>query len=764
MWKRWIEAVFSRPLLKLYGGAYAAAVAMALGVALIPLFNVPGYESSALFGGILGLMAVGLSLRAIDGGWIRAPLEDRDAGTSGGDFGALALLNMGLMVAPLVLLSLNGFWVPVCDWGVALGMWGLIVAPAILLGQCSAWLGQALFERRWGAWAVGFGLPLADGIALMVHLALEPPIIGHQWLIGYFAGSIYDEALGIPTSLIAYRVILGMAMVVVVAGLHSVWAMKRARRGPGWSGLLCIVMAVGAMTGWVYRQEFGIGIDRAMIVEELGGTVESEHFIIHYSDTASVVERRDEMVADHEFRYAQMREFFGVDPVGESGQKLRSFVYGDPDSKGALMGARTTMVAKLWLQEMHILWRYPGDSMLAHELAHLFTESFGAGPLSLSMQRGIGVNMGLVEGVATAAEWPVRDLSPHEATAAMRTLDMAPDLRRLFGASGFWTEASGSAYTAMGSFVRFLIDEEGMEAFQQAYPRGDFKGAYGEDAAGLIERWEAFLDGQELNPAQLRLAAHQYDRPTIFERRCARALAERHRQAADHRRAGALNRAREGFESVVADDPKRLEASREWVGIKRQLGHYESGYRIADEALGNELSHVDQAYFIELKGDIEWTRGDGHRASDHYRQAIDKAGESSHLRRLHLKARLADDRVDRARKVLVERKSAGPRVYHLLRWFQDDEEGAEVNYLLGRHLWQRGEYDEALAYLERAHGRMGSSWLDDEASMMLGQSLMATGRGDQAEVIWEALSLSQSPRSRQVAKLWQERQQWMARE
>ncbi len=762
MWKRWFNKAIDSRRARIYAVVYGLTVVLAVAVAWVPLFNILGYESAALFGAVLGLVATGLSVWSIQRGLSAGPLSAHEAQTNSAEaFGELALFNLGLMAGPLVVLSLNGLRVPVCDWGTGIGFWALIVFPAILLGQGAAWLGHVLFDRWWGVWAVALGLPLVDALALAWHLATEPPIIGHQWFIGYFAGSIYDEALGLPTSLVAYRAIWLAALVALVAGIQALWRWREQGRRPTWSALLCVAMALAAASGWIYRQEFGIGIDRDHIIEELGGTVESDHFVIHYPNQRDTVDRLEEMIADHEFRYAQMRDYFGVDPVAKSGRKVRSFVYADPDSKGALMGARHTMVAKLWLGEMHILWRHPGDSMLAHELAHIFTEPFGAGPLRLSMQRGIGVNMGLVEGIATAAEWSGGELTPHEATAAMRQLEMAPDLRRLFGATGFWTEASGPAYTAMGSFVRFLVDEEGMDAFKEAYPRGDFEGAYGRSVEALIDDWEAFLDDLELEEAQMRWAEHRYGQRSIFQQVCARALAEQQRRGRHYRRAGALERAEEVLGDVLEADDSRLDVWREWIDIKRRLGAYDDAYAAARAVRSTgDRSAVEQARLLALKGDIRWAQGEGQAASSYYGRALSKEGESGHLRGLTLKKRLADVGHRRGREVLVEERSTARRIYTLTRWIDDGDKSREAKYLLGRLLWQRGDYDEALGYLKAIEGHMGSRWLDDEAALMLGQSLLLTGRLQEAASIWEALGRSELGRSRHLASLWAQRHRW----
>ena len=761
MWTRTLELSGRLAPSRAYLIGFGVVNLAALVVAFIPLFNLVGYESAALFGGVLGLLATGLTVHAVRRGDVDAPLAPRRSAAPLHDFGKLAIYHLALAVGPLLILVLNGLRVPNCDWGAGFAFWGLIVVPAILLGQSAAWLSTALFgDRPVLSWLGAFFLPLADGVALLRHLMMEPPIVGHQWFIGYFGGSIYDEALAVPPSLIAYRVLHLVAIVAVVASLSATYELRRGRWA-GWTVALGLGATVVFFAGFSQRTQLGISVDRGYIAAELGGKVETDHFLIYYPEERATLRRLDELIEDHEFRYHQLREFFGTDPVAESGRKVRSFVYADRESKGRLMGGRDTMVAKLWLHEMHILWGGPGDHLLAHELAHIFTEPFGSGPLRLSMQNGVGVNMGLVEGAAAAAEWRSNELTPHQASAAMRQLGIAPDLRRILGARGFWTEASGRAYTPMGSFVRFLIDEEGVEAFRQAYGRGDFKGAYGVEVAELIRRWEEFVDAIELTDQQMAVAKFQYDRPSIFGRECARALAEQRRLARNAAARGAYGVARGHYEACLVDAPDDPTIVREYSVILAELGEKELALELLEEyRQGGQLARVQKAQFLELIGDLYWRRDESEEAARYYRRGLELGVPVDRERSLKLKARLAEAADERGRAVLVERMGDGERMYYLTRWRADEEEDPIAAYLVGRRLWQDQNYGEAIPHLEAAKGAMRSDALDGELASMLGQSYYFQGRLDESRQIWEALAQSPLSRYGEGANKWLQRLRW----
>ena len=737
----------------------ASAVAMAF----VPLFNLVGYESAAFYGVVLGVLATGLTVYSVKSGAVDAPLDESRRRRPADDFGRLALVHLTLALGPLAILTVNGFRVLNCDWVAGFAFWALIVGPAVLIGQAAAWLALSLVPEKKGvAWLLAFAFPVGDALALIYHLATEPPIIGHQWFLGYFGGSIYDEAMAVPPSLIAYRVLHLLAIIAVVAAIQAVFELNRGRL-PRWTMVLVFGASLSFVVGFAERDRFGISIDRVHIAEELGGMVESEHFVIYYPETRRSLQRLEEMVADHEFRYDQLRRFFGTDPVAESGEKVASFVYADRDSKGKLMGARHTMVAKLWLHEMHILWSGTGDHMLTHELAHIFTEPFGAGPLSLSMQRGVGVNMGLVEGIASAAEWRSQELTLHEASAAMRRLDLSPDLRTILGASGFWTEASGPAYTAMGSFVRYLVDTRGIEAFKKAYPSGDFYGAYGVEVESLIEEWEEFVDELALTERQKSVARHRYDRTSIFGKVCARALADIREEARRAASSGAYGKARASYEQYLDDDPHHVAVRRSYARILGELDEVDEALAVLEDLLSADLTTVETAQVFELRGDVLWSEGNDSAAADAYDDGLRLAVPVHQERSLQMKKRLAERGDDRGRQILVDRRSEAEVMYQMMSWRRDAPEDPIPAYFVGRRLWQERNYSEAISHLEDSRHRLDAAVLDAEVSLMLGQSYYFEGHLDASDSIWKKLAESRITRYRETAREWATRIEWARR-
>lgn len=757
-WLAWVAPT------RVHLAAHLAVVLAALVACFVPLFGLLGYESAALFGALAGVAAAFLTLHGRQAGLYQAPIARRRLTSPTADFLRLYARHLTLLVVPALVLTLNAVRVPNCDFALGVGFWLTIPVVSVLVGQAIGWVVATVVptSRRWQVGLAAAAI-LASAGTLLWQIGFQPPIVGHQLFIGYFSGSIYDEALSLPASLLWYRLLNVAAVAVVLLAIEALW---RWRRDLSVRWVVVLLVAATAALGalWVERRELGIDRDRAFIQAELGGRIETEHFVIHYPLNDFFVDRRELLAQDHEYRYAEMRAFFETDPA--SAAKIHSYVYPDRETKGDLMGARRTLVAKLWLKEMHILWRDYGDHMLAHELAHIFTEPFGSGPLRLSMQNGIGVNMGMVEGVATAADWPADELTPHEAAAAMRRLELAPSIDRLVGASGFWTQAHGLAYTLVGSFVRYLIDTYGIAPFKAAYATGDFAAAYGKPAGELVDEWERFVDAIALADRELDLARYLYDRPSIFEKVCARTVAELRRKADLAMSQGNVGRGQALYEQIIGFDPANVRYRLMYAQALMAGEELDAALGQVEGLLGGEaarpLGPVERAKLLELAGDLAWKLDRPDEADQAYRECLE-AGLPADVRRLVEVKQTSVNRGQPARQLafayLLGDVDPYVALYYPMTWADRAGDDPLAAYLVARRLWATMQWAEALEHLETAAG-LDSELLVLETRRMQAQSLYFLGRLDAAEPIFEALAQADRSSYATEAAEWLRRIAW----
>ena len=139
----------------------------------------------------------------------------------------------------------------------------------------------------------------------------------------------------------------------------------------------------------------------------LGSQIESEHFLIYFMRKQTEISN---FIQDAEFRYWQLQNFFEENPVVWRGRKIEIFLYPDADTQYRLMGSRNTMVARPWTHQMHIRWKGEGDSILTHEMAHLFSAPFAKHFMDIPIRYGILLDLGILEGIAAAAQWEVTEV------------------------------------------------------------------------------------------------------------------------------------------------------------------------------------------------------------------------------------------------------------------------------------------------------------------------------------------------------------------
>ena len=607
------------------------------------LSSVLGYEYAVLTGALMGSVGV---VRCIARGapsariWARAEADALDLLAWVGIGTALSLLNM--------------LRVKNCEPLVGLAFMATFGVGAIPVSVATAAFVRALTEgrRRWLLLGALWGCSAAGTLA---YVALQPDITAYDTFFGYFAGSIYDESLVGFSAHIWYRA-AGLCWAALVLGLLAL-RLEPSR----FHRRVVVLAALGFIGIHAQRGDLGLVKTRAYVEAELGGFVETEHFDLYYDASHFDAERLAQLVYDHEARHAELAEFWGHEPD----RRLRSYVYGDRDEKGRLMGGRRTLVAKIWLGEMHITWSGVGNTLLAHEMAHLFLKEDGTGPLDLSTAFGVVPLMAMVEGAATAAGWGGGEWDEHTWSAAMQREGVADDLADILGPFGFWSKYSHRAYTLTGSFVRYLIDTRGAEPFRVAYGHGDFEGVYGESLDALTDEWEAWLAELELAEEVQTTARWHFDRPSIFGRRCARSIATRMDAGDVFVRQGRREEAIRCFEDVVVDDPTnvrlRLDVARRLVRLEAE-SEARSHAEFVRDLPGAGLRASAAA--DELLADMAWRAGEQSAASETYARLAEGAGTESDRRRLLAKAAGAGAEgplTERALRLALVAEPAEPR-------------------------------------------------------------------------------------------------------
>lgn len=699
---------------------------VATALCFVPLLNLLAFEFAfalalpvALCAGALGVRAVRAAPDAAPWrGWLRAGLR----GTA-------------LAVLPLLPITLNTVRVRNCDYleGVAF----YLVFPLASVWIAAAWgMVAGRLARRRGVWLFTAGLlgTVAVGLA---RFWVDPPVDVFNPFLGYYPGSIYDEELHLGARLLWSR---AEDLALAVAALGLLGAALQPRRARVLVAAATVALATGAH---LLARAQDVHRDAAHVQAALGGLTETEHFRIHHPASWSAADVQL-LALDLEFAWSELHAFFEVAPA----VPIDAYLYPDVATKKRLMGAARTRIAKPWQRAFHVHGPRVGDAVTIHELAHVFSAEIADAPHHLSL-RGALPNMGLIEGLAVAATWEGDRLDPHQWSAAMRRIGVAPSLSALLRPDGFLAKNSRAAYTLCGSFMRFYRDLHGQPAMAEAYRTGQFA-AVAADFEETVAAWERFLDTQPVSEAALAHARARYDRPAIFGKVCAHEIAALRGRVDRAIGARRLDEALDVNARILRHVPRDVDARLQRVALLLALDRGDEA-RVAAEAVRDDekAGAVARARAREWLADLEAAAGQRDAAREDYEALLAQAFDRDDARRLAVKrAALSAGAAGEAAFVLLTRpaarggaQSGAPDAEAEAAAVQALDPAWSIgHYLAGRQRLAKRRHAEGRADLQAALAAgLPHPALTFEAERLIAASLFDEGRYPAAAAAYEAL-------------------------
>ncbi|HUJ58474.1 MAG TPA: hypothetical protein VLX92_08275 [Kofleriaceae bacterium] len=600
----------------------ALGLGLGLALGLVPLFGVLGYECAlacALVAAVCGL-DLGAALARELGRMPPLRLAARPGRALAASTGTAAALAVAVIAIPGVVCAVRGIWVPTCDWWFGLEAYAIMPLASAALGAA---LGHALAvavgvraDRRWRPHRSTWLAVVAPLVVLVAAAAWrfysEPPVFVYSPVIGYFPGNLYDENVRLGAPLYWERLEDVLAVIAIVAAVASrldvpSYRVRLREPRPGsvrriGALVTALACAAGAIALHLDGAALGYAIDAGDIADELGGRIETPHFVIHYAHTPEIDADIALIAEDHEFRYAEVVAQLGAAPAG----KLTSYYFASADQKARWMGARGVEMAKPWRHEIYLDHREFPHPSLRHEIAHAVASAFGDPIFGLAARRVLGVpaliSPGLVEGLAVAIDWPATDsgLTPHEAVRALDLLGYQPPLRELLSVQ-FLTVSSARGYTTAGSFVRFLLDRYGAAKLRALYGSGDdFAGVYGKSLDELTAEWRRMIDSIQLSPGVVESVKERFRAGSVFARPCPHAIAARREQALHALAAGDRTRAVSLLREVCSEAP---EEPRHTLELADFLATGDTSERAEATALWTELAGAGDAITTSVRAE-----------------------------------------------------------------------------------------------------------------------------------------------------------------
>jgi hypothetical protein len=346
----------------------------------------------------------------------------------------------------------------------------------------------------------------------VLEIYFNPQIYFYNPLVGFYPGTIYDERLSVTLRLLIYRLINVMFFLLVIYYINRI--IKQTLRI---NKILFLVLISSAVIIFLLCSSLmGFSTTKSRIETCLRGKCYTEHFEIIY-DTSIDTAYLKNVIVNHEFFYFELKKFF----LDEPHRKITSFIFKNNRQKGELFGSENADVAKPWLYQIYTT-AGSYDISLRHEIAHIFSASFGTGPFKIAHN----FNPGLIEGIAEAAAPLYNTWYLDQIASIAYKNNYKFKIDDLYSGLNFFGQVSGLSYVYAGSFTNYLINRYGIKKFKEWYKGKSFSETYDFSLIDIAGKYYEYLQQLELTNKQY-VAQYNFGKQTIFSKFCPRYIADK---------------------------------------------------------------------------------------------------------------------------------------------------------------------------------------------------------------------------------------------
>jgi len=689
----------------------ALVILISIILTFFPLVGTLGFEFSFVMSIVLAFVSVFISSQ-----FINAELRHKYSGKRRflDLFLTILLINYLVSSIPFLIGLVSSFLRDDCFIKEGVLFYLLIPVVTVFFSTSLGVLTGVLFPR----FGLLFGFLVILGIFCFSILRLYhgPSFFFYNPIIGIFPGPIYDEVIPITVTLVVYRLIILIWGIFFLLILKLILGLEH-RRLSARDIFLTISVGVVLLFSHIKDSDLGIYYTRDYITNNfLTTSYETDHFIIYYTPGTPEAKNIDLIASDHEWRYSQLKDLLNIN----SDEKILSYVYPDTETRKRLMGAGDTTMANPIKKEIHLVYDTFPYPILKHELAHVMGSEFGMDLLYISPR------VGLIEGLAVAADWSDKAYTQHEWSKSLIESGKSPQIQDIVGI-GFWYAPPEISYSMMGSFSRYLIDTYGIEKFKGLYRTGDFS-VYKKGLDELVSDWKRYLDGVSI-PEKVRiLSEKRFSEPSIFQGRCPRRVAQLKEKGVKEFDNGNIYSAINFFKMALSFN----EHDPILISSLAYSYYYDRKY---DKVLGlidgnQNLNRVDKQILENLKGNTLWQLGKINEAEGIYknipRDQIPK--EIEREIEIKLSAMMKGGEVEDGMLEFFSTKDEVIQVGALNEIIRKYSDYSPSYYLLGRLFFNRGEYEKAYKYLKESEALgLPSLNLELENLRLVGISLFAIG-------------------------------------
>jgi predicted negative regulator of RcsB-dependent stress response len=460
----------------------------------LPLTSVFGYEFSAL-NSILLIIVAGLLVISF--------LKRKENFVKN-----ILKISPILLSVPLMISVTNSLITTTCSLTDGFLFYLVITVPSIVIGSALGLASYYIIPKY--SRIIFIFLLCIIAIIPVLEIYFNPQIYFYNPLVGFYPGTIYDEKLSITFRLVIYRLINVIFFLFLIYAVNRM--INQAARINKFSFLIIVSSVV--IIFLLCSSFLGFSTTKSRIETSLKGKCYTEHFEIIY-DTSIDSTYLKNVIINHEFFYFELKKFF----MDEPHRKITSFIFKNNRQKGKLFGSENADVAKPWLYQIYIT-AGSYDISLKHEIAHIFSASFGIGPFKLAHN----FNPALIEGIAEAAAPFYNTWYLDQIASVAYNNDYKFTIDNLYSGLNFFGQTSGLSYVYAGSFTNYLINRFGINKFKEWYKGKSFSEVYDSSLTDIAGKYYEYLQQLGYENKQ-NTAQYYFGKQTIFSKFCPRYIA-----------------------------------------------------------------------------------------------------------------------------------------------------------------------------------------------------------------------------------------------
>lgn len=465
----------------------------------IPLLNILHYEYSAFFAIVFYLFLGSLTVYYL-----------RKFKTIGVFLHLLITQKwyfISILIIPLFVAVTANIVFQICPFGEGILFYLVISIPAGFIGIVFGLFSYSI-NKKYSYW-IFLGLFSLWIIIPISEFYFNPQIYFYNIVIGFYPGTIYDEDISLDSKLLLYRFIsifFTSSLLILTIKLNN--RKKNTRILFNIVSIILIIILVSL------KPHFSFSSTTDSIQNKLHGKAISPNYIMFYDATIKNY-KKQLILLEHEYFFHFLKKEIQLEPD----KKICTFIFKDGNQKRKLFGTKSANVAKPWSYQIY-LDQFSDPSTIKHELIHIFASEIGSTPLKIAS----GFNFALLEGYATAIENDANGYDIDYLAYIGVKNDYQVDITNLFSKLNFFANAPTLSYIYAGSFLKFLINEYGINNVNRIYQDLDFKTHTGIEIDSLAKNYYSYINSLDY-PVNKSLADFYFGRLPLIRKTCARKVA-----------------------------------------------------------------------------------------------------------------------------------------------------------------------------------------------------------------------------------------------